>query len=100
MAITELRYGGKQSYNVEFVEKIPEDKIVLLKHKAKEELYILTDITFNGIYQYSITPLCSVKNSKNRYCHANQINIFEDYEVIALTSLKDFKNIDCLAFCN
>jgi len=44
MAITELRYGGKQSYNVEFVEKIPEDKIVLLKHKTNAELYILTDI--------------------------------------------------------
>lgn len=100
MAITELRYGGKQSYNVEFVEKIPEDKIVLLRHKAKAELYILTDIKFNGIYQYHITPLCSVQNSKNRYWNTNQKNIFEDYEVIALTSLNDFKSIDCLAFCD
>lgn len=100
MTITELRYGGKQTYNVEFVEKIPEDKIVLLKHKTDAELYILTDINFNGIYQYSITPLCSVKNNKNRYRLTNQRDIFEDYEIIALTSLNDFKSIDCLAFCN
>lgn len=100
MAITELRYGGKQSYNVEFVEKMPEDKIVLLKHKVNAQLYILTDIKFNGLYQYHITPLCSVKNSKGRYCLTNQKKIFEDYEVISLTSLNDFKNIDCLAFCN
>lgn len=100
MAITELRYGGKRLYNVEFVKEIPKDKIVLLRHKVDYELYILTDINnFNGVCQYIITPLCSVKDSKNRYHLTNQKNIFEDYEVISLTSLKDFKSVADLELC-
>lgn len=100
MAITELRYGGKTSYNVEFISKIPKDKIVLLLHKTHRELYLVTGCFERvNIPHISITPLCSIDKRKNRYNDVVEMALFDDYEVIALESLYDFKNIVNLEFC-
>lgn len=99
MAITELRYGGKTSYNVEFISKIPKDKIILLLHKTHRYLYLVTGCFERcNIPHVSVTPLCSINNRGNRRNDIVEMSLFDDYEVIALEYLYDFKNIVNLEF--
>lgn len=94
MAITELRYGKERNFKVEFIASIPEDKIILALNKSNKDLYLITDKVFNGITNYHMTPICSIKDNKDKRCYVTEQILFEDFLILALNYLSDLKNIE------
>ena len=94
MAITELRYGGGNSYPVEFVKEFPEDKILIIIHKHNHEVYIITDIINNTRIPVAlVTPLCCIDKKVNRESSVPLMSIFDNYKVLSLTHLRDIRKI-------
>ena len=94
MAITELRYGGGNSYPVEFIQELPEDKILIIIHKHKSEVYIITNIIKNiAIPVVMVTPLCRIDQKINRETQVPLMSLFDDYKVLSLAHLSELRKI-------
>ena len=94
MAIAELRYGGGNSYPVEFVKEFPEDKILIIIHKHKSEVYIITDIINNtSIPVALVTPLCRIDQKVNRETQVPLMSLFDNYTVLSLSHLSELRKI-------
>lgn len=93
MAVTELRYGKERDFKVEFIASIPEDKIVIALDKSSKDLYLVTDKIFNGRTNYHITPICKIQDNQNKRCYVYEQNLFEEFLIFTLNSIRDFKDI-------
>ena len=99
MAITELRYGGENSYPVEFIQEFPEDKILIMIHKHKHETYIITDIIKNASVPVAlVTPLCCIDQRVNRETSVPLMSLFAYYKVLSLSRLSDIRKINSYEF--
>jgi hypothetical protein len=99
MAITELRYGGENSYPVEFVQELPKDKILIIMHKHKHIAYIITDIIKNiSIPVAMLTPLCCIDQRVNRETSIPLMSLFDYYKVFSLSRLSDIQKINSYEF--
>ncbi len=94
MTIAELRYGGRNSYPVEFITELPEDKILILIHKNKQDVYIITDIINNTRIPVAlITPLCCVDKKVNMESQVPLMSLFDNYKVLSLSHFSDIRKI-------
>lgn len=94
MAITELRYGGGNSYPVEFIQELPKDKILIIIHKHKKDVYIITDIIKDiPIPLAKVIPLCCIDKKIQMETSVVLMSLFDNYKVLSLSHLSDIKKI-------
>ena len=75
------------------------DKILLIMHKHKHEVYIITDIINNTRIPVAlVTPLCCIDKKVNRESSVPLMSLFDYYKVLSLSHLSDIRKIDSSEF--
>lgn len=99
------RLGSDETYKVQFVDDLPEDKIILILDSGYCNAYVVNDykvidrdnITGKGTYSYHVAPVVRMDRwhgyPQDRWMTVEEIFNKEDWEVLFLDSLGDMKNI-------
>ena len=106
MSVTLGRLGSDETYNVQFVDDLPEDKIILILDGGYCNAYVVNDYkiidrdkrTGLEIYSYHVAPVVRMDRlhgfPQDHWMTAKEILNKEDWKVLFLDSLGDMKNID------
>lgn len=90
--IRELRYGKGDKYPVEFIDKLPKDKIVIAFDSGICKAYIVYT-KGNGL---SLIPLTNNRKVQDIKYISNLEELFKDYRVVSMDNLNGFSEIDDL----
>ena len=106
------RLGSDEIYKVQFVDDLPEDKIILLLRGGSGTAYVVDDykiIDYNNktgqeIYQYHIVPVSKMDKQhgfpQDHWMTADEILNNDDWKVLFLDSLADMADIKELCYYN
>lgn len=105
MSVTLGRLGSDETYKVQFVDDLPEDKIILILRGGDCTAYVVDDYqiidrnkkTGQEIYRYHIAPVSKMDRQhgfpQDHWMTADEILNNDDWKVLFLDSLADMADI-------
>ena len=95
MAITEIRNGKENGYKVQFVESLPKDKTIIALHSNTTTAFLVVKANNyewdKGLDLYPITGF--EKTSEIKYMKESELLNDSEFEILALNTLNDIKEI-------
>lgn len=102
MAITELRNGQKNGYKIEYIQNLPEDKIIIaLVPGSCKAFLVIKDPTYKNTGHLVLRPITKLGETNDiEYSSVNTLLLDDGVKVLALSSLADFKDIEDAYYYN
>lgn len=102
MAITELRNGQENGYEVKYIQSLPEDKIIIaLVPNSRKAFLVIEAPTYENTGHLILRPITKLSETNDiEYSSVNTLLLDDGVKILALSSLADFKDIEGACYYN
>lgn len=102
MTITELRKRQENGYKIEYIQNLPEDKIIIaLVPDSRKAFLVIKAPTCENTGHLILRPITKLSETNDiEYSSVNTLLLDDGVKILALNSLADFKDIEGACYYN